>query len=131
MGLNDTTVGFLVIGGGIILVLALVFAVTLRSGAATTAARPQPPRGVHLPPPSLLPVVLSVGAALIGAGLSFKPEPDAAWTLPVLDAVSGVIHPILGPLGLLVLLYGIWAWVRAAGHEWRDTEHGSHDSAGH
>ena len=124
--MNDATIGFLILGLGIVLVLALVFAVTLRSYRATTA-RPTPPPGVHLPSGSFLPVVLSVGAALLGAGLIFKPEEP--WTLPLLSALSGVIHPIIGPLGLIVLVAGIWAWVRAAGHEWRDTEHGSHDSA--
>ena len=126
--MNDATIGFLILGLGIVLVLALVFAVTLRTGRAS-AERPVPPPGVHLPPPSFLPVVMSVGAALIGAGLIFKPgEP---WSLPVLGAISGVIHPIIGPLGLIVMVLGVWAWVRAASHEWRETEHGSHDSAGH
>ena len=125
--MNDTTIGFLILGLGILLVLALVFAITLRGGRPASGGS-SPPRGVHLPAPSLLPVVLSVGAALLGAGLVFRPE--EAWTLPVMGAISTVAHPILGPLGLLVLIYGIWAWVRAAGREWRDTERGAHD-AGH
>lgn len=126
--MNDTTIGFLILGLGILLVLALVFAVTLR-GSRPAAGAATPPRGVHLPSPSMLPVVLSVGAALLGAGLSFRPE--TPWEQPVLGAISGVIHPILGPLGLIVLVYGIWSWVRAAGREWRETEHGAHDAAGH
>ncbi|MGH2455716.1 MAG: hypothetical protein ACRDHD_05605 [Candidatus Limnocylindria bacterium] len=126
--MNDTAAGFLILGVGILLVLALVFAVTLRLGRPA-APRPTPPRGVHLPAPSMLPVVLSVGAAMLGAGLIFRPEEP--YQLPVLDVVSGVIHPIIGPLGLAVLLYGIWGWVRDAGHEWRETEHAVHDDAGH
>jgi hypothetical protein len=126
--LNDTTIGFLILGLGIVLILALVFAITLRSGRVI-AERPRPPDGVHLPPGSFLPVVLSVGAALLGTGLIFKP--DEPWGLPLLGAISGVIHPVIGPLGLLVLVAGFWAWVRAAGHEWHDTERGSHDSAAH
>lgn len=126
--MNDTTIGFLILGLGLLLVLALVFAITLRGGRPA-AQEGEPPRGVHLPPPSLLPVVMSVGAALLGAGLVFKP--DEAWTLPVLGAISTVIHPIIGPLGLVVMVYGIWAWVRAAGREWRETEQGAHDAAGH
>jgi hypothetical protein len=125
---NDTTTGFLILGLGIIAVLALVFAVTLRGGPRVYQ-KAVPPRGVHLPAPSMLPVILSLGAALLAAGLAFKP--DAAWDLPVLGAISGVIHPILGPLGLLVLLFGIWSWVRAAGREWRDQEQGAHDATGH
>lgn len=125
---NDTATGFLILGLGILAVLALVFAVTLRSGPRPYSAA-HPPKGVHLPAPSSLPVVMSVGAALLAGGLAFKP--DQAWDVAVLGAISGVIHPILGPLGLLVLLYGIWAWVRAAGREWRDQERGAHDAAGH
>jgi hypothetical protein len=125
---NDTTIGFLILGLGIVLVLSLVFAVTLRGGRAT-AGRPTPPLGVHLPSPSFLPVVMSLGAALIGAGLSFRPEEP--WDLPLLGAISGIIHPILGPLGLIVLVLGIWGWVRAANHEWSDTERGSHDTPAH
>jgi hypothetical protein len=126
--LNDATIGFLILGMGIVLVLALVFAVTLRSGRAAVE-RPTPPPGVHLPPGSSLPVVMSIAAALLGAGLIFRP--DEPWGLPLLGAISGVIHPIIGPLGLIVLLAGIWSWVRAAGHEWHETERGSHDSAAH
>lgn len=125
---NDTAIGFLILGLGILAVLALVFAVTLRGGQRPYSAA-HPPKGVHLPPPSSLPVIMSVGAALLAAGLAFKP--DEAWDVVVLGAISDVIHPIIGPLGLLVLLYGIWAWVRAAGREWRDQEQGAHDAAGH
>jgi hypothetical protein len=115
---NDTTIGFLLLGIGIVGVLAIVFAVTMRSGRAGRG--PTPPRGVHLPPPSWLPVILSIGAALIGGGLAFRAEEQP------------IANPFLAVPGLLVLLYGIWGWVRAAGHEWRDTEHGSHDEpAGH
>jgi hypothetical protein len=128
--LSETTVGFLILAVGIVLVLSLIFVVTLRGGAGGAGPRPSPPAGVHLPPPSMLPVLLSVGAALIGAGLIFKP--DEAYQLPVLDVVSRLMNPLVGLPGLAVFLYGIWAWVRAAGHEWRETESGPpHDSPGH
>jgi Na+-transporting methylmalonyl-CoA/oxaloacetate decarboxylase gamma subunit len=125
---NDTAIGFLILGLGIVLVLAVVFAVTLRGGGRA-AGRATPPKGVHLPAPSALPVVMSVGAALLGAGLSFRPEEP--WDVPVLGAISGIAHPILGPLGLVILVLGIWGWVRAANREWIDTEHGSHDTGAH
>jgi Na+-transporting methylmalonyl-CoA/oxaloacetate decarboxylase gamma subunit len=125
---NDTAIGFLILGLGIVLVLAVVFAVTLRGGGRAVG-RPTPPRGVHLPAPSSLPVVMSVGAALLGAGLSFRPEEP--WDIPVLGAISGIAHPILGPLGLLILVLGIWGWVRAANREWIDVEHGPHDTGAH
>ena len=115
--MNDTAVGFAILGVGIVLVLGIVFAVTLRAWRVPSE-RPKPPRGVHLPLPSSLPVTLSIGAAFIGAGLAFRPD-----DLPV--------QPILGGLGLLVLVAGIVGWVGAAGREWREVEHTGHDDAGH
>jgi hypothetical protein len=121
-------IGFFIIGIAIIGVLLVVFAVTIRVGRQRP--RPTPPPGVHLPPGSLLPVIFSLGAALLGAALVFKP--DEAYTLPVLDTISGFMNPWLGLAGLIVLIYGIVAWVRAAGHEWREVEESPHhDSAGH
>lgn len=110
----DTTVGYLILGIGILVVLGVVFAISSRVG--TYAGRPTPPRGVHLPPPSYLPVVMSVGMALLGSGLAFRAEEQLA-------------NPFLAIPGLLVLVIGIVAWIRAANHEWRDTERGSHDDA--
>ena len=112
---NDTTIGFLLLGSGLVLVLAVVFAVTLRTGRGPSG-RVKPPRGVHLPAPSALPLILSVAAALLGAGLAFRPE----------DQIANLYLAIPG---VLVLLYAIWAWVGAAGREWRDVEHGPHDDA--
>jgi len=112
---SDTAIGFLLLGFGIVLVLAVVFAVTMRTGRQPSA-RPKPPRGVHMPAPSPLPVVVSVAAALLGAGLVFRAD----------DQIANLYLAIPG---LLVLVYAIWAWVRAAGREWRDVEHGPHDDA--
>ena len=124
----ESTIGFLILGTGIILVLAIVFAVTVRT--STPRPRPSPPPGVHLPPGSLLPVILSVGAFLIGAGLTFKP--DDAYSVPVFDVLSRLFNPFLALPGIAVLLYGIVSWVRAANHEWRDTEAGgTHDAPEH
>jgi len=110
--MSDTAVGFILIGVAMLVVLGLVFAISSRGGPA--GERPQPPRGVHLPPPSYLPVVMSLGMLLLGAGLAFRPEGMIANLWLVIP-------------GLGVLILGIVAWVRAANHEWRDTEHGSHD----
>ena len=121
-------IGFLIIGIAIIGVLFVVFAVTMRVGRQRP--RPTPPPGVHLPPGSFLPVIFSLGAALLGLGLVFKP--DEPYTLPVLATISGVMNPWLGLAGLLVLIYGIIAWVRAANHEWREVEESPHhDGQGH
>ena len=124
----ESTIGFLILGTGILLILAIVFAVTVRTSAPRP--RPTPPPGVHLPPGSMIPVILSLGAFLIGAGLTFKP--DDAYTVPVFDVLSRLFNPFLALPGLLVLLYGVVSWVRAAYHEWRETETGpGHDGGEH
>ena len=115
--MSDTAVGFLLVGSAMLVVLGMVFAISSRSGRA--GARPKPPRGVHLPPPSFLPALLSLGAALIGAGLAFRGDDQLA-------------NPFLAIPGLIIMVLGCVWWVRAADHEWRETEHGSHDDgAGH
>lgn len=110
--MTDTAIGFVLLGIGMLVVLGIVFAISSRGGPATP--RPKPPRGVHLPGPSWLPVVLAVAGALLGAGLAFRADGELA-------------NLFLAIPGLLVLVAGAVAWVRAANHEWRDTEHGSHD----
>lgn len=111
--MNDTAVGFLLIGLGMLVVLGIVFLVAARAGGPPRTAG-SPPRGVHLPPPSYLPVVMSIGMALLGGGLAFRGDGEVAnlWL-----ALPGI--------GVIVL--GIIAWVRAANREWRGVEHGSHD----
>jgi threonine/homoserine/homoserine lactone efflux protein len=112
----DTIVGYLIVGAGILFVLGLVFAITSRQTAPD--ARPRPPRGVHLPNPSLLPFVFSVGAAMLGAGLA-------------LHKLNLVLYG-LAALGVLVIAYAAVSWVRAAGREWHETEKAPHDEgAGH
>ena len=110
--MTDTAVGYILIGVAMLVVLGVVFAVSSRRGPA--GGRPRPPRGVHMPGPSYLPVVMSVGMLLLGAGLATRPEDQLAnlW---------------LAVPGIAVMVIGIVAWVRAANHEWRETEHGAHD----
>jgi hypothetical protein len=109
--MTDTAVGFAIIGIGILVVLGVVFALASRGGAPP---RPRPPQGVHLPPPSYLPVVFSFAAALLGAGLAFRPD-------------DLIVNPWIAIPGFVLLVVAVVAWVRAANHEWRDVEHGSHD----
>ena len=110
--MTDVAFGYLLLAVGIVFVLGVVYAITSHIGTAAT--RPKPPRGVHLPNPSALPVILAAGGALLGAGLAFRADDQLA-------------NPFLAVPGLLVFLYAVVAWVRAAGREWDDTERGQHD----
>jgi hypothetical protein len=112
MPATDTAVGFALLGFGMLVVLGVVFAIASRPRAARAAAHP--PRGVHLPGPSYLPVVVSVAAGLLGAGLAFRGDGQVA-------------NPFLAIPGLLVLVLGSVAWVRADNREWRDVERPPHD----
>lgn len=111
----DQVLGYLLLG-----VFALVIAAVV-AGAALRSPRPElhPPPGVHVPPGSWLPVLWAVGASLLGAALAFRPDDQLAnWWLLI--------------PGLGVIVASAVLSVRAAGREWRDTEHGSHDEgAGH
>ena len=109
-------VGFGLVVVGILFALGMVYALTSRYGRMQD--RPQPPRGVHLPPPSLLPAVLALGAALLGAGLAFRADDQP------------IANPFLAIPGVLVMVTGIVGWVRAAGREWRETDHAAHDDGG-
>jgi low temperature requirement protein LtrA len=109
---SETAFGYLLLAIGIAFVLGVVYAITSHVGAAKTRAKP--PRGVHLPNPSALPVIMAVGGMLLGTGLAFRADDQIA-------------NPFLALPGLLVFLYAIVAWVRAAGREWDETERGSHD----
>jgi hypothetical protein len=105
--MDDTTLGYLLLGLAIVFILVVVFAVSARTGPGR--GRPTPPRGVHLPNPSWLPVLFSVGAALIAAGLAFKPEGALAQ--------MGLLLP-----GLAVFVLAAIGWVLAASREWREAE---------
>jgi len=112
---SDTAFGYLLLAIGIAFVLSVVYAVTSHVGPST--ARTKPPRGVHLPNPSALPVIMAVGGALLGIGLAFRADDQP------------LANPFFAVPGVLVFVYAIVAWVRAAGREWNETEHGSHDDA--
>lgn len=110
--MSDTAIGFALLGITLVVVLGVVFIIASRAGPATES--PKPPPGVHMPGPSFLPVVLSVGAALLGAAFAYRGD----W---------GLANPFLAVPGLILFVAGAVAWVRAANHEWRETEHASHD----
>ncbi len=114
--MSDTAIGFLIIGIGMLVVLGIVFAIASRP--KPLGERPVPPPGVHLPPPSFLPVVISLGGALIGAGLAFRSEEQLA-------------NPFIAIPGLIVFVLGVIWWVGAANREWREVEHGASHGTGH
>ena len=112
--MSDVVFGYLLLAIGIGFILFIVYALTSQL-ARGPRPRPKVPPGVHLPPPSILPAVLAVGASLLGASLAFRADNQ----------------PLANP-ALVVMLAGIVAWIRAAGREWRETESGSaHDDPGH
>ena len=110
--MTDTTLGYLLVALGIVFVLVLVFVATTRDardprrgrGVAdgtevAVVERAHPPAGVHLPPPSWLPVLMALAGCVLAAGLIFTP-----WALVP---------------GFAVLLLGAFGWYRAANREWR------------
>ena len=115
--MDDRALGFALIGIGIVFVLGTVFIVTSRMGSRP-AAEAAPPQGVHMPAPSLLPALMSLAALLIGAGLAFKADDEL------------IANPWLAIPGVLLFIAGVVTWVRDAGHEWRDAEHGAHGLPG-
>lgn len=109
---TDTATGFVLLGVALLVVLGVVFVLASRPGPTRAAAKP--PRGVHMPGPSLLPAVMALGGSLLGAGFAFRGENEIA-------------NPFLALPGLFVFVAGAVAWVQAANREWRETEHGAHD----
>ena len=55
--MTDTAIGFLLLGIGMLVVLGIVFVIATRVGGPRREPG-GPPIGVHLPPPSYLPVVM-------------------------------------------------------------------------
>lgn len=111
----DQMVGYLLLGLAVVAIAAIVAS----AARGSAYARPHPPPGVHVPPGSWLPVAWAVGAGLLGAGLAFKPEDQlAAWWFLIPGLGVFVVSTVLS--------------IRAAGREWQETEHGSHDEgSGH
>src|SRR5688500_19766819 len=72
-------------------VLVVVFAITARA-TRSRSVRGRPPRGVHMPDPSMLPVVMSAGFALLGAGLAFRSEDQIANPFLAIPGVRSEEH---------------------------------------
>jgi hypothetical protein len=113
--MSDQVFGFVLVGIGIIFVLAIVFVVSSRAAGGPRQEQ-EPPRGVHMPAPSWLPVAISLAVVLLAASLGFRGDYIPA-------------NPWIGIPGLLLFIGVVVAWVRSAGHEWRDVEQRPHDEA--
>ncbi|HET7645182.1 MAG TPA: hypothetical protein VFM03_01720 [Candidatus Limnocylindria bacterium] len=110
--MSDSAIGLIILGTAMAVVVVAVFVIASRT--ARPVPETAPPPGVHMPSPSLLPVLVCVGAILIGAGLAFGGEGEIA-------------NPWIAIPGLVVLIGAIVGWVRAANREWTGVEHGFHD----
>lgn len=113
--MSDAAFGFLLLGIALLVVLGIAFVISSRGGRQRGAATTSPPPGVHMPGPSFLPVIFSVGAVLLGMGFAVKGD-------------AAVANPFLAIPGVLVIITAVVGWVRAANREWVEVEHGSHDS---
>jgi hypothetical protein len=115
MVLNDQLLGYVLVALAAMGAVAIV-AVAARARAGASV---HPPAGIHVPPGSWLPVLWAVAASLVGAGLAFKPEDQ-------------VLNWFFAIPGFILIVLAAVSSVRAAGREWRATEHGSDDEgAGH
>ena len=102
-------VGSLIIGGGIAILLWLL---SLRAPYAAVGAEPKvakPPRetvpdGVHLPGPSIQPLILALGLTIFVFGVVFR-----GFAIPIAEGFS---IPIILVLGLLIIIAGFIGWIR-------------------
>jgi len=95
---------------------ALMWLLSLRSPYAAVGAEPKVakkreelPPGVHLPAPSLQPLILAVGLTITVFGIVFR---GLAITLS-----AGFSIPIIMMLGLIVTLAGFIGWIREGRRE--------------
>lgn len=106
---------------GLTLVLAVGLAVTmwvlsLRSPHAAVGAAPKVPspkreelpEGVHLPSPSIQPLILAIGMTITFFGLVFR-----GFALQLTDTIG---IPLIMVLGVIVTLAGFVGWVREEHH---------------
>ena len=102
-------VGSLFIGAGIAL---LLWFLSLRAPHAAVGAEPKvtkPPRevvpaGVHMPSPSIQPLILALGMTIFVFGVIFRGI--------AIQIAEGFSIPILLVLGLLIIAAGFIGWIR-------------------
>ena len=98
----------LLLAGGL---AVLMWVLSLRSPHAAVGAEPKVtkkreelPEGVHLPSPSIQPLILAIGLSITVFGLVFR---GLAITLG-----EGFSIPIIMVLGLIITLAGFIGWIR-------------------
>jgi hypothetical protein len=102
----------LLLAGGLALLMWLL---SLRSPHAAVGAEPKVtpkreelPEGVHMPAPSIQPLILAIGMTILGFGIVFR-----GFAIWLSDEFS---IPIIMVLGLIVALAGFIGWIRE-GHK--------------
>ncbi len=116
---NESNVALIVflVAVGLTLLLAgglavLMWILSLRSPHAAVGAEPKTapkkleelPAGVHLPPPSLQPLILATGVTIMVIGIVFR---GFAITLG-----EGFSIPIIMVLGVIIVVAGFIGWIR-------------------
>lgn len=120
---NESSIALIVfvVAVGLTLLLAAGLALTmwllsLRSPHAAIGAEPKVtkkheelPQGVHLPPPSIQPLILAIGLTITVFGIVFR-----GFALALSESFS---IPIIMALGLIVTLAGLIGWIREGRRE--------------
>ncbi len=113
---NLALIVFLVAIGLTVLVAAglavIMWVLSLRSPYANIGSEPKaPPRkreelpeGVHMPSPSIQPLILAIGVTITGFGLVFR-----GLAIPIAE---GFNIPVILVLGLIVTVAGFVGWIR-------------------
>ncbi len=113
---NVAVIAFLIAIGLTVLVAlglaALMWLLSLRSPFAAVGAKPKTapqkreelPEGVHLPAPSIQPLILAIGLTIVVFGLVFR-----GFAIPLAENFN---IPIILVLGLIITLAGFIGWVR-------------------
>jgi len=94
---------------------ALMWLLSLRSPYAAVGAEPKVapkreelPEGVHLPSPSIQPLILAIGITITAFGMVFR-----GFALALSDNFS---IPIIMVLGLVITVAGFIGWIREGHH---------------
>ena len=98
----------LLVAGGLAL---LMWVLSLRSPHAAVGAEPKAtkkreelPEGVHLPSPSIQPLILAIGLTITVFGIVFRGF--------AISLGEGLSIPIIMVLGLIITLAGFIGWIR-------------------